>query len=189
LLALTGAAAAGGYGHIRDGTVVGANAGWAWTSLSFNANETEGPQRVETDTQDAFGGMIRVAFAPRDELIYGLNFGGWRRSFGSESISLIYFEAAATWFVAGEGLFLRGAAGYGSLDVTLRPAFAGLNVVSFQNGGLDLGAGVGYEFRLQPSFALGAAFDFRWISIGDVGGFEDVEALHYNISLNFNYYP
>jgi hypothetical protein len=184
-----GAVAAGGYGHIRDGTVVGANAGWSWTKLSFTADETTGPTRVETDSQDAFGGMVRVAFAPQDRFIYGINLGGWRRSWGTNSVSLFYVEGAGTWFVAGEGLFLRGSAGFGSLDVTLRPIELAGNLVSFSNGGLNLGAGLGYEFRISPQFALGAAFDFHWINVGDIQGFQDVEAYNYLLSLNFNYYP
>jgi hypothetical protein len=185
---LAASAGAAGYSHVRDGSVVGANIGWAWTELEFVTGSESVPEAGRTESENAFGGGLRYAFAPNEQFMYGAGLGGWRKSFDINSITLFYFDVVGTWFPGGGGFFLRGSVGYGILDVSVRPDLTDLNVVNFQNGGPSLAAGTGYEFRLSPELALGAAFDFRWISIGDVAGFRDVDALHYLATLQFAYY-
>jgi len=189
LLVLTvSCAGAGGYSHTRDGSVIGANIGWGWTKLNFTAGSESTPESGETETQDAFGFALRYGFAPNDSFMYGASVGGWRKSFDINSILLYYVNVAGTWFPGGGGFFVRGAVGYGVLDVTVRPTVVGLNVVSFQNGGLNLAAGTGLEFRLQPELALGVAFDANWISVGDVADLREVSAINYMATLQIAYY-
>jgi hypothetical protein len=184
----TGSAVAG-YGHNRDGTILGATAGWGWTRLNLTAGGGDLAESVDTATEDAFAGAIRASFAPNDALMYGVAFGGWRKSFGTDSITYGYIDLGGHWFPGGRGLFLRGSLGLGYLDATVRREVTDFNVVSLKRGALDLHGGAGYEFRIQPNLALGAAFDLHWADLGEFAGFSDVEVLHYSFGLNFSYYP
>ncbi|MFO7654498.1 MAG: hypothetical protein R6X25_11870 [Candidatus Krumholzibacteriia bacterium] len=176
------------FGHIRDGSVVSANAGWGWTRIRLAGGSDTVPADLETDHEDAFGGMLRYGFAPSDGLMYGVQLGGWKKTFDGDTATLFFFEGFGTWFPREGGFFVRGAIGWGSLDLTLRRPFAELRNVTFQEGGISLGGGIGYELRLQADFALGLAFDGHWVDIGDFADLRDVRAVNYLLSLNFAYY-
>jgi hypothetical protein len=186
ILVASAVPSAAGYGHIRDGHIFGINPGWGWTRVTFTAGVEGADEEGETDTEDTFGGMVHWGFAPSDQFIYGLGIGGWKKQFGDDTVSLLYFDATGTWFVRGEGLFLRGGVGYGNVDLTLRTF--DFSLVSVQKGGLSLSAGAGYEFRLQPEFALGVAFDAHWTNVGEMAALRDVKVVNYNLSLSFRYY-
>ncbi len=170
LTVIPGLALAGGYSHTRDGWVYGLNLGWGWAQL--DANDTSTQSSLQSDWIDDFTGGFRVAFAPDDTYTYGLDFSGW----GGESPSgvdetIFWVLLQGTYHPGGQGFFVRGGIGAGALNLDYTGPQA---VISQSNGGFAWGVGLGYEFRVSPTLALGVAYDYRDVSVGEVSYFDDV---------------
>jgi hypothetical protein len=58
----------------------------------------------------------------------------------------------------------------------------------FNKSALSLSAGVGYELRVSDETALGIAYDFIHLPVGDFAGFSDVSAISHNLALSINFY-
>ena len=177
-------------GHDRDGTVVGLNFGVGWNKVDFTTADGDG----ESGTEDAFAGGARVGWAKNDNLIYSLGFYGWKRSYSGltpVSVTALNFLAEISWFPRGEGFWLRGGIGGGSLDLTIRLP-QGMAVG--KESGWNYALGAGYEFRVSDGTALGLAYDFRYVDIGSVGGdvpganVDSVATTSHCVSLNIHFY-
>jgi hypothetical protein len=177
-------------GHVRDGTVVGLNFGVGWNKVKFTAADRDG----ESGTEDAFSGGARVGWAKSDNVIYSLGFYGWKRSYSGitpVSVTALNFLAEISWFPRGEGFWVRGGIGGGSLDLTVRLP-AGMAVG--KESGWNYALGAGYEFRVSDGTALGLAYDFRYVDIGAIGGdvpeanIDSASTTSHCVSLNIHFY-
>ena len=159
------------YANERDGTVVGGNAGWGWAWVEGIADGEE----FTTETQDAFTGGLRLGFSRNEYVMIAVDVGGYVNNFVDSRIQLFYLVVEGHWFPGGGGLFVRGGAGYGSLQLTLKtPA---IEFPNFTQGGFSWGAGLGYELRVSDSLAIGLAYDYREFNIGSFDIYEDVSAI------------
>jgi len=172
-------------GHVRDGTVVGVTMGAGWSKLEYTPS---GGGKTTTGTESAFSGGARVGWAKSDNLIYSLGMYGWKRSYGGTgaSVSALHFLAEVSWFPRGEGFWLRGGIGGGSLDLTIY--LPGPGPVSERKGGWNYALGAGYEFRVSDGTAIGLCYDFRYVDIGGFAGIESAASLSHNASLNIHFY-
>lgn len=186
LVAVQPAAALHLGGHDRDGTVVGLNIGGGWNRIEFGL---EG-ERTKTNTEFDFSGGINVGWARSDHLIASIGIYGWKEIFyvyGGEHLKItnFHFLAELTWFPRGEGFWIKGGAGGGSLDFDLNTVG---NRHIFKKGGWNFSGGTGYEFRVSDEMAFGFAYDFRFLTVGDFGDFEDTKVFSHNASASLRFY-
>jgi len=190
LLALVGlvlqastAAALRQYSHVRDGTVVGLNFGIGWAHTDFTENGTA----QSTESLSALQGGFRFGWAKSEYLMYSLDVGGWTH-FEQDASNLIFTGTVnVTWFPGGQGFFVRGGAGGGFLQLERVPVGFDQRV-RYQEPGWAFTAGLGYEFRLGEQFALGAAFDYRYLPIGNFEQLTDTKTYNTGLTVNLNWY-
>ena len=182
---IAGSATAAGYSHIRDAWVYGLNLGWGWTQVE--ARDTNTPPGLTTPWVGDFTGALRVGFCGSESFSYGLDFSGWSDYAGRFDTRAFYFLLQGHWYPRGQGFYVRGGAGLGSLGVTQRGS--AIPVFSKSFGGFAWGAGAGYEVRVSPNFAIGVAYDYRWIGAGEITDqFDDVSAGTQSVTLSMNWY-
>jgi len=169
---------------------VGLNFGGGWNKVTFTSVDGDG----ETGTETAFSGGARVGWANSDYLVYSVGFYGWKRSYSGftpVSVTALHFLAEVSWFPRGEGFWLRGGVGGGSLDIS---ALLPQGYAIGKQGGWNYSLGAGYEFRVSDGTALGIAYDFRYLDIGAVDGvdggpgLESAATTGHNVSLNIHFY-
>lgn len=177
-------------GHDRDGVTVGVNMGAGWNKLEYTVNDENGqPVSVDTGTAVDFQGGINVGWARSDHLmgslgVYGWKEGGWVLG-NPVTATTFHFLAEVHWFPRGEGFWLKGGIGAGTLDFSVvTPAYRR----TFQESGVNYVGGAGYEFRIADTAALGFAYDFRYLTVGAFQGLDDTKALSHNASLVIRYY-
>ncbi len=187
-LAAAGASALELGGHDRDGTVVGLTFGHGWNSVDFTQ---EGQPRNSSDTISAFTGGARVGWARSDNLIASIGIYGWKRSFFNNILPVsaytFSFMLEGYFFPRGEGFWIKGGIGRGTLDFSATAALP-QDSINFQESGWAYSTGAGYEFRVSDGTAVGLSYDLIYINVGDFGGFSDTNSISHNLSLNFHFY-
>ena len=172
-----------GRSHVRDGWMYGLNLGWGWARAE--AVEAGNPEPLESDWTDDLTGGLRVAFAPGEQLAYGLDFSGWTDKAGQLDETVFWILVQGHWFPRGQGFFVRGGAGLGTVNVTYRGPQV---LVSRSKGGFAFGLGAGYEVRFSDTFALGVAYDYRQVDVSAIETLEDVTTRIHGVTLNLNWY-
>jgi len=183
LTVVSGPALAGGFSHTRDGWVYGLNLGWGWAKAEANDRSTN--STLESEWEDDFTGGFRVAFAPDDTYTYGLEFSGWSDPAAGLDETVFWFLVQGRYYPGGQGLFVNGGIGMGALNLSTTTVAA---TVSQTNGGFAWGVGAGYEFRVSPTLAVGVAYDYRDVSVGEVSYFDDVSTAVQSATLAITWY-
>jgi hypothetical protein len=173
-------------GHERDGTVIGLDLGYGWNTVKFT--NTDG-QEVSSGSIDAFNGGFQVGWAPNDNFIGSIGMNGWRRNYytqaGNFDTRYYSFNLEGYWFPRGEGFWIKGGIGYGTVELTL---VAPARIYNVNSGGMSLGTGVGYEFRIADSTALALAYIYQYTNVGDFEGGTDTTVSNNSVSLTFHFY-
>ncbi len=183
LTVVSGPALAGGFSHTRDGWVYGLNLGWGWAKAEANDRSTS--SSLASEWEDDFTGGFRVAFAPDDTYTYGLEFSGWSDPAAGLDETVFWFLVQGRYYPGGQGLFVNGGIGMGALNLSTTTVAA---TVSQTNGGFAWGVGAGYEFRVSPTLAVGVAYDYRDVSVGEVSYFDDVSTAVQSATLAITWY-
>lgn len=104
-----------------------------------------------TDREGGIMGSFRAGYLLNPQVALALEGNGWTKS---EDGATVTFSAttAGVAIYPGEGWVLRGGLGFGSTTVA---AHSGNTTLTSTESGFGLNGGVGYEFRLAKSFALG----------------------------------
>jgi opacity protein-like surface antigen len=176
-------------GHDRDGTVFGLVLGYGWNSIQVTP---DGLPTVDSGNVGTFSGGARIGWAPSDNFIGSIGFYGWKKSYytysyTSTSASEYYFILEGAWFPRGEGFWLKGGIGRGTLDFNATAPLPKDSLI-FNESGTTLVAGAGYEFRVSDGAAFGIAYDYIYLPVGDFAGFSDVSTTSHNLSLSLNFY-
>lgn len=176
-------------GHDRDGTVIGLVMGYGWNSLEYTLSDGT---KIDSGSIDSFSGGFRVGWASNDNLILSLGMYGWKNSYysylyTSTSVKEYHFMLEAFWFPRGEGFWLKGGVGRGTLDF-YGTAINPNNSLVFNEKGWTLGAGAGYEFRVSDGTAIGFCWDYFYLPIGDYNTITDIKATSNVVSLNLHFY-
>ena len=176
-------------GHDRDGAVIGLTFGHGWNSIKFTP--VDGTAQ-ETGNISAFTGGFRFGWASTDNFIVSVGMYGWRKRYQtlqylSTSSSNYNFVLEGFWFPRGEGFWIKGGFGRGTLDFT-GTAVLPQDTVNFNESGWAMTAGLGYEFRISDGAALGICYDLIYLPVGDFAGFSDVQSISNSLSLNFHFY-
>jgi opacity protein-like surface antigen len=176
-------------GHDRDGTVFGLTLGYGWNSIEFTPT---GGTTLDSGNIGTFSGGARIGWAPSDYFIGSIGFHGWKKSYytlnyTSTSASLYHFILDGAWFPRGEGFWIRGGIGIGTLDFNATAPLAWDSLI-FNESAMTLLAGAGYEFRVADEAAIGFAYDYIYLPVGDFAGFTDVTSTSHSLSLSINFY-
>jgi opacity protein-like surface antigen len=175
-------------GHDRDGTVVGLTFGYGWNSIKFTP---EGEPENSTGTVTSFSGSARVGWAPSDQFIGSIGFYGWKRSYYNNitpiSAYTFSFVLEGYFFPRGEGFWIKGGIGRGTLDFSATAALP-QNSINFQESGWTYTTGAGYEFRVSDGTGVGLCYDFLYNDVGDFAGFSSTKNVSHAVSLNFHFY-
>lgn len=174
-------------GHDRDGTVFGLTLGYGWNSIDYTPEI--GNART-SGTFDTFTGGARIGWAPSDFIIGSLGFYGWRSTITTltpSSASNYALMLEAYVFPKGEGFWVKGGLGWGTIDFSVTAALP-INNIVFNESGLAWSTGAGYEFRVSDGTAVGICYDLLYIPVGDFAGFTDTSSLSQSVSLNLHFY-
>jgi hypothetical protein len=141
------------YAHTRDGFTFGFSLGGGSGSWDFEG--------LNTDSVGGGALGLRVGYAPNSHVAITANFDNWMRRDEVLEVDVTLqtwtLTAGATVFPGSPkswagGFFLRGGLGVGGTSAQFE-----LNDLDekIQEGGIAGVLGIGYEFRLTQSFALG----------------------------------
>ena len=174
-------------GHDRDGTVIGLTLGYGWNAIEYT--ETDGTSR-DTGTIDSFTGGFRVGWASSDNFIASIGMYGWKRSYRSWttiSIKNYAFMLEGYFFPRGEGFWVKGGVGRGTVDYFAQAAMP-INNVIFNETAWSWSTGAGYEFRISDGAGVGISYDLLYIPVGDFSGLTNVSSINQSVSLNIHFY-
>lgn len=176
-------------GHDRDGTVIGLTLGYGWNSISLDAPEGGS---LDSGNISSFFGGFRVGWASSDHFIATLGMYGWKKSYytylyTSTTATNYHFMLEGYWFPMGEGFWIKGGVGRGTLDFNATAPNPYDSVV-FNEKGWSWSTGAGYEFRVSDGAGIGICYDLIYLPLGDVSGFNDVSTLSQGVSLNIHFY-
>lgn len=175
-------------GHVRDGVVTGLSLGHGWNSVELT--DAQGRSR-DTGNISTFTGAFKVGWARSDKLVAFIGVSGWKRSFYQNitpaSATNFNFLAEAYLFPRGEGFWVKGGVGAGSLDFTVRAALP-QDSINFKESGFTYTVGAGYEFRVTSGFAFGLSYDYTRIDLGDFADITDAATVNQVLAMTFHYY-
>jgi hypothetical protein len=175
VLGLASTASAGTYPQDHNGWSIGFGIGGGSAGLSldnFEAGDREG------------GGMgsFRVGYPLNSQVSLGLESNAWTKSEtvnGTDATVTFSATTVGAAFFPAEGFVLRGGVGLGQTKFT---ASQGSVSVSNSETGFGVTYGVGYEFRLARTFALGPQID------GGFATFDGGSSNWVGLGLEFNWY-
>jgi len=174
-------------GNDRDGTVFGLTFGYGWNTVDYTP---EGGDARTSGTFDTFSGGARIGWASSDYIITSLGFYGWKASVTNitpNTATNYAFMLEAYFFPRGEGFWLKGGLGWGTIDFYAEAPLP-INDIVFNESGLAWSTGAGYEFRVSDGTAVGLSYDLLYIPVGDFAGFTSTSSLSQSIGLNLNFY-
>ena len=176
-----GTAGAASPAHERQGAVLGFNVGLGWASVDWKQRGAT----YESGGEVGGAGALRAGYAFNSQ--FALTFEGraWSRDYDEGDITLSTALIVFTWYPGGHGFFLRTGLGGGRGKVTVDvfdPALV------WEESGPAFGLGLGHEWRLTRTFALGTALDFNALSIDDFGELTDVTAGFTSLTVQLNWY-
>jgi len=185
LLTAPNAFAFGG-GHNRDGMVIGLTLGHGWNSVQLT---DDGGIYRDTGDLSTFTGAFKLGWARSDKLVGFIGISGWTRSFyqyiAPASATNINFLAEIYWFPTGEAFWAKGGIGTGSLDFYVNTAEG---PIVFNEGGFTYTVGAGIEFRVTDAMAVGIAYDYTNIDMGDFGDITGASAVNHVLAMSFHWY-
>jgi len=128
----------------------------------------------------AFAVQAQFGYCVSDAILFSGEGTLWTRYINSSNVYLGDLLAAATYFVASSGLFVKAGIGLGIADADV---WVGPTPVSVTRTGLAYMGAIGYEYRASPTMGVGPQFDYNYFDL------EDGSSVNYwNITLAFNWY-
>lgn len=171
LLGFPSVSTAGSHPQNHDGWHIGFGFGGGSAAVSVDG---EG-----SSTREGGGaGNFRIGVPINEKVSIGLESNAWVKSENNVTISFNAATAAVSFFPS-EGLVLRGGLGLGRTTLS---ASSGGTTATVSESGFGANAGIGYEFRLARTFALGPQVDFG------LATFDGGKANWVNFGLQFNWY-
>ena len=139
-------------------------------------------------------GNARVGYALKPDLVLGVEFWGWAKSYEflagglpvPVDLKLTATTLCATYFPGGGGFFVRLGAGvaHGRIDVEPPANVPGVPEGGDSDTGFAMTLAPGYEWRVSRRLALGAQGDVVYLGLQDALK----DAFGYGINAQFNWY-
>lgn len=165
-------ALAGQYPQNHDGWSIGLGVGGGSAGVSVDGGGS-------SDREGGMTGNFRLGYPLNPKVSLALESNGWTKSEDGGTVSFTATTIGVACFPS-EGIVLRGGLGFGNSHFSVD---AGNNVtISSSESGFGLNGGIGYEFRLARTFALGPQADFGFAS------FDGGNANWFGLSLQGTWY-
>jgi Outer membrane protein beta-barrel domain len=157
--------------HVRNGWCVGLGFGNGWANVSWD----------DYQRQAQWSGMVaaRVGYAVHQSLVVSADFQGWAKDYDLATVQgdvpvnvkLSGATLGVVAFPGNVGFLVKGGLGVAvaSVEVT-PPSYVDFPTSgTFTDTGIAAMAGMGYEFRLTRTFALGIEFDAMYLGVEGEG--------------------
>lgn len=146
-------ATAGSHPQNHNGWSIGLGIGGGSAGLSIDG-------APDIDREGGVTGNFRVGYPLNERFTLGLESNAWSKS---EDGSTVTFSATTIGgvFFPSEGWVMRAGLGFGNSRFS---ADAGGGTITYTETGLGVNAGLGYEFRVARTFAVGPQADFGYAS-------------------------
>lgn len=133
-----------------------------WISFGFGAGTMFGDDAYDGDSKFGGAGFLRMGGSPSQQLLIGGEMIGWgtdqddvQIGRGALMFTALYYPSPAG------GFYLKGGAGFAGRTVETSVFLDGVEFTASQDdGGIGLGAGLGYDIQLSRNFFITPALDF-----------------------------
>jgi hypothetical protein len=171
LVGLASVGFAGTYPQDHNGWSIGFGVGGGSAGVSNDAGQS-------SDRTSGGMGSFRVGYPLNPKVSLGLESNAWTKSEEGVTVTFSATTVGAAFFPS-EGLVVRAGVGLGSTTLSAK---SGNLTATATESGFGLTYGIGYEFRLARTFALGPQIDGGYASFN--GGSSNWAGL----GLEFNWY-
>ncbi len=159
----------------RESFVVGFGAGWGNAGADLTTVE-------EVDRQNGVVGNLRLGWAVKNEMVFGVDFDIWSELSGDTRWIFNLSAATFTYFPFNKNAFIIGGVGIG----TSRVEVAGGGTVEYQDqAGPGYFVGAGYEWWVVDEVAVGAQTKWAYL---DMDGDVTKSADYFSIMLQLTWY-
>lgn len=152
-LATAATAVAATYPHNHNGWSIGLGLGGGTAGLSVDG-------AGDSDREGGVTGNFRLGYPLNEKVSLALESNAWTKSEDDATVTFSATTFGAAFFPS-EGLVLRGGLGFGNSRFS---AEIGNTTVSTTETGFGVNGGIGYEFRVARTFAVGPQADFGYAS-------------------------
>jgi hypothetical protein len=186
VLASASTSIAGEPRHQRQGFFLGLDAGIGGSYLEY---EKDG-QKYESDEDDAEGGAMafRMGYAFNPYFSLSLDMRGFSHLGDDFDYSLGTSTISATVYPMGGGFFLRAGLGGATLETEVDDDSTDPLIEEFEEHGVALGFGLGYDWFATEHFAIGLSLEMRGACTEDFDDFENVCVGESALGVTMNYY-
>lgn len=160
--ALAADAHTGPWPQAREGFLIGFGFGGGSAGLTGESTDPGGITVSGNSNREGGGtGSFRLGYAFTSQLALELDSDAWVKSEDSGDVSFSNGTVALNFYPGGQGFLVRGGVGFGTVSFSSSVS----NVtVSLHESGFSALAGIGYEFRVKRTFALGPTVNYSYIS-------------------------
>ncbi|MFH1845080.1 MAG: hypothetical protein ABIF77_17975 [bacterium] len=177
-------AAAGQYPHERKGVVAGLEIGHGGSQVEYLRNN----QNFTSEEESGCALGLRVGYGFTNSFTLTLDGMGYCQDHHGEEYVMSSTVLMFTYYPDAGGFFLRAGFGGGRLESNRPEDDDDPLAVEFEENAGVLAFGLGYEWRLSKSLALGLAFDARGGVVEDFADLQDITLGHGSLGLHCNLY-
>jgi hypothetical protein len=133
-----------------------------WISFGFGAGSAFGDDAFDGDSKFGGAGFLRMGGSVSQQLLLGGEIIGWGTDQDNVAIGRGAMMFTAMYYPSPKGgFYLKGGAGFSGRSAEWEVPFEGYTAtVKDDQGGIGLGAGLGYDIQLGRNFFLTPALDF-----------------------------
>lgn len=168
----------------RQGFFVGFDYGAGGSGLRFD----RAGQEYESDEDDGTAAALRLGYAFCPHFSLGLEARAYHHHGDDFDYTIGSSLVMATFYPAGGGFFLRLGVGSSVIETDVPDGSDEPLITDFEEHGVAVGFGLGYDWFVSDHFALGLALDLRGAGVEDFGDFEDVMAGESTLGLTTSYH-
>jgi len=133
-----------------------------WISFGFGAGTALGDDAFDGDSKFGGAGFLRMGGSVSQQLLLGGEIIGWGTNQDNVRIGRAAMMFTAMYYPSPKGgFYLKGGAGFSGRTVEYEVHLGDVTAtVTDDQGGIGLGAGLGYDIQLARNFFLTPALDF-----------------------------
>lgn len=133
-----------------------------WISFGFGAGTAFGDDAFDGDSKFGGAGFLRMGGSPSQQLLIGGELIGWGTDVDNTTIGRGALMFTALYYPSPKGgFYLKGGAGFSGRSAETEIPLNGQTAkITEDQGGIGLGAGLGYDIQLGRNFFLTPALDF-----------------------------
>ena len=133
-----------------------------WISFGFGGGTAFGDDAFDGDSKFGGVGFLRMGGSPSQQFLIGGELIGWGTDKDNVQIGRAALMFTALYYPSPKGgFYVKGGAGFAGRSAEWTVLVEGLEAtIKDDQGGIGLGAGLGYDIQLARNFFLTPALDF-----------------------------